>query len=605
MRVRSLPHFAHAPIGKSTHTKRFSYKHMVYITREEACAKTLASNMPNDPDLARLYFQHQAFKDGVADNARVADTLIIALPIELTKEQRYEAIEAYMKKIGKDRIAWFAAFHELGKDEKNPHCHLIFRDADIETGRKVVGTTTSSKDVKEAQDKGWRVPPRMTTKDLRVAWCDHLNLETKRHGLDVQFDQRRLKDRGIDRDAEIHLGRKGHAMAKANKEFESKDRRHGNHVTAYSLLDTGSRSDHNERIRIANQNRKNGVNGFAAEPEKLRQREELRQRQAEQRRVLYQEQKCDRQALREAHDAEKLAHQRWGRALYAKAREKAYQKINVAYQAKWKEVRAIPNRDVRDRAADGLKAEQKKTYADTAKAEVDAVRPEKNAAWQTLKATQDTERQALKKRHIDELSALSRHQTAERYALQERWQQTNLNRQASQVSAKLETRQSMPIVQANAVAMIKLRAKQARPAYNGSEEAVQYFTKTASLEAEKLNAIRYQLTADRQANQIRAAVSPLQRTEAGQIVEGRAANRNEAAAQRQAREQSDKRHAVQRAVANGETLSTSDRANASPEIAAAASAKEKSNRMSRDEIFLASFKNQQSGKSRDGGRSGR
>ena len=578
---------------------------MLYITREEACAKTLASNMPNDPDRARLYFQHQAFKDGVADNARVADTLIIALPIELSREQRYEAIEGYMKKIGKDRIAWFAAFHELGKDEKNPHCHLIFRDADIETGRKVVGTTTGAKDVREAQDKGWRVPPRATTKDLLIAWCDHLNGEMKRHGLDVQFDQRRLKDRGIEREAEIHLGRKGHAMAKANKEFESKDRRRGDHVTAYSLLDAGSRRDHNERIRLANENRKDRANGFAVNPEKQRQKEELRQRQAEQRRVLYQEQKCDRKALREAHDAEKLAHKRWGRALYAKAREKAYQEVHQAYQTKWKEVRAIPNRDVRDRAGDGVKAEQKKTYANAAKAEVDAARPEKNAAWQTLKATQDNERQVLKQRQNDELAALSRHHTAERYAFDERRQQTRLNRQANKLSAKIETRQSMPIVQANAVAIMKLRAKQDRPAYNGSEEAIEYFTKTASEEAQRLNAIRYQLTAERQANQIRAAVSPRQRTQAGQIAEGRAANRNEANSQRQAREQSDKRHAVQRAVANGETISTSDRANASPEIAAAASAKEKNKRMSRDEIFLASLKNQHGGKSRDGGRSGR
>jgi hypothetical protein len=88
--------------------------------------------------------------------------------------------------IGHGRIAWLAAFHDKGNDEHNPHCHLIFRDADIETGRKVVGTTTSAKDVREAQEHGWRVPPRMTTKDLRVAWCEHHNAEMERHGLDVR-----------------------------------------------------------------------------------------------------------------------------------------------------------------------------------------------------------------------------------------------------------------------------------------------------------------------------------------------------------------------------------------------------------------------------------
>lgn len=575
---------------------------MLYITREDACAKTLAGNMANDPDSARLYFQHQAFKDGVPENGRVADTLIIALPLELTREQRYQAIEGFMQKIGKGRIAWFAAFHELGKDEANPHCHLIFRDADVETGRKVVGTTTSSKDVKEAKDKGWRVPPRMTTKDLRVAWSDHLNLEMERHCLDTRFDQRRLKDRGIDRDAEVHLGRKAHAMAKANKEFESQDRHRDNHVTAYTLLDAGSRQQHNERIRLANENRKNRPASFAASVEEQKQKDELKERQVAQRKVLYHEQRNDRQALRAAHDAEKLAHQRWGRSLYAKARETAYQSVKDAYQDKWKEVRQFANRDVRDRAADGLKAEQKKSYAETAKIEVDAVRPEKNAAWQTLKASQETERQSLKQSHIQEQAALARQQTAERYALHERSQQTHLNARADRISAKLETRQSMPVVQANAVAMIKLRATQERPAYNGSNEAIQYFTETARSEGEKLNTIRYQLTAERQVNYIRAASSPQRRTAAGQMAEGRADN--QAAAQRQAREQSDKRHGAQRAIANGETLSPADRANASPEIAAAAAGKEKSKRMTRDESFLASLKGSRR-EGRDGGRSGR
>lgn len=52
-----------------------------------------------------------ANKEGVAANARIADTLIIALPIELTAEQRHDAIERFVDKIGKGRIARLAAFH--------------------------------------------------------------------------------------------------------------------------------------------------------------------------------------------------------------------------------------------------------------------------------------------------------------------------------------------------------------------------------------------------------------------------------------------------------------------------------------------------------------
>src|SRR5271166_6629015 len=115
MSVRSLPHFSHKPIGKTTHKKGMSYAHVNYITRDEACSKTLAENMPADRDGARPFFEHEAYQDGVKPNARIADTLIIALPIELTREQRHEAIAGFMEKIGQGRIAWLAAFHDLGK----------------------------------------------------------------------------------------------------------------------------------------------------------------------------------------------------------------------------------------------------------------------------------------------------------------------------------------------------------------------------------------------------------------------------------------------------------------------------------------------------------
>ena len=259
MNTRPLPHFAHKPIGKTTHAKGFSYQNINYITREEACSKTIARNMPEDRAGARPFFERMANADHVPANARVADTIIIALPIEMTKEQRWEAVTGFMEKIGKGRIAWFAAFHDQGKDAHNPHVHIIFRDEDIETGRKVLGTTASAKDVKEAEEKGWRVPPRMTTKDMRVAWCEHLNSEMERHGYETRFDQRRLKEQGIDREPQIHVGPKANSMAEKNSDkIKAEDRSRGNHANTYSLIDTGSRVEHNQRIIEANRQRQNG-----------------------------------------------------------------------------------------------------------------------------------------------------------------------------------------------------------------------------------------------------------------------------------------------------------------------------------------------------------
>ena len=409
MRVRSLPHFSHSPIGKTTHKKGKSYHHVNYITRDDACSKTISEHMPADRDGARPYFEALAYGENAKPNARVADTLIIALPIELTREQRFEAISGFMQKIGNGRIAWIAAFHDKGKDEHNPHCHLMFRDADIETGRKVVGTTTNAKDVKEAKEHGWRVPPRMTTKDLRIAWCDHLNAEMERHGLDVRFDQRRLKERGIDREAGIHVGPKANSIADKAKDFGSRDRQRGDHITAYTLLDAGSRAEHNQRILEANQKRaaEKSVSPTPLNAEG-RQKSELRNEQRSERKAMYQDQARDRAALRAAHHADKLAHERWARALYAEARHKAYLERKEINNAAWLEVRKMPRGEARKGAELALKdkAAQKLAYNLAADANIALVRPTKNEAWNTMKLAQEAERKILQQQHMAETSAL-------------------------------------------------------------------------------------------------------------------------------------------------------------------------------------------------------
>lgn len=617
MRVRSLPHFSHKPIGKTTHKKGMSYAHVNYITRDDACSKTLAENMPADREGARPYFEREAYKDGIAANARVADTLIIALPIELTKAQRHAAVAGFMEKIGHGRIAWLAAFHDLGKDEHNPHCHLIFRDADIETGRKIVGTTTSAKDVREAQEHGWRVPPRMTTKDLRIAWCEHLNSEMERHGIDVRFDQRRLKDQGIDREPEIHVGPKANSMSEKDRTFFSQDRRRGDHANPYTLLDTGSRAEHNERIKETNRQReaekRDGQVRGVPQPHmgEGKEKSALRDKQSAERKAMYQEQMRDRAALRAAQDAQKLEHQKWGRALYAEARERAFQKTKAATAKRWERVRQIKNPERRDVAAEALKMRQKEAYENSAEQEINKARPVKDQSWQTMKLTQETERKELQGRHGEEASALSRQQIAERYALHEKWQHHHLTTQATRVSAKLEAHQGMASVQSNAIAMIKLHAKTQRgntrgeqaPAAVNSLEASKLFAERGRAESATREALRNKLNVDRRLNTMRAAPNQTRQTTRGHPA-GTRTNRAAQSPRDVVRQQADAQSAIRQSVLSGRSLSSADKASASPDAKSAILANEKTARSRSDTSFLK-FITQRSGKGRTGGRSGR
>ena len=184
----------------------------------------------------------------------------------------------------------------------------MFKDADIDTGRKVIGTTTSSRDVREAKEHGWKVPPRTTTADMRKSWCEHLNRFMEREGIDVQYDPRTLKEQGIFREAQIHIGPKAQALEEKGYQFDSQDRIRGERAIAYSLLDQNSRAQHNSQIIDANRQKEQGKSagpqdlGAQNQPRVVTREDQekhaLRETQAQARRAMYQEQQRMKKASR-------------------------------------------------------------------------------------------------------------------------------------------------------------------------------------------------------------------------------------------------------------------------------------------------------------------
>ncbi len=60
-------------------------------------------------------------------NARVIDKLEVALPIDLTPEQRTDLVCDFAAETGGGKVPWLAAIHDKGMEEPNPHCHPILR----------------------------------------------------------------------------------------------------------------------------------------------------------------------------------------------------------------------------------------------------------------------------------------------------------------------------------------------------------------------------------------------------------------------------------------------------------------------------------------------
>jgi hypothetical protein len=174
-------------------------------------------------------------------NARVIDKIMLALPRELNAQQRLALVRAYAEAITQGRASWLAAFHERGKDAQNPHCHLVIRDRDHESGKRVFGMS----------EKG-------STERLRVLWEKQANHALQQAQKEARIDRRTLEAQGIERAPTIHEGVRGRRMHKARRKVRSRSRSARNSALAksrsrtvnYPSIDNGrSRCSHNEQVR--------------------------------------------------------------------------------------------------------------------------------------------------------------------------------------------------------------------------------------------------------------------------------------------------------------------------------------------------------------------
>lgn len=237
----------HSSIGKSTQDEPYtSSAHIRYITRARALSKLEGKRMPTDPGAAMAYLKKA--EDTGRKNARMIDKVMLALPKELDAEQRAELVRSFAEDVTKGRAPWLAAFHDKGKDAKNPHCHLVIRDRDPKTGKRVIGMSEVG-----------------STDRLRELWERHANVALKKAGLDLRIDRRTLEKQGIRRKPTIHEGVRARRLSKEGRTPLSRRRTYRNRprtrsrsrVVDYRKLDKGlSRTAYNRRIALARESEK-------------------------------------------------------------------------------------------------------------------------------------------------------------------------------------------------------------------------------------------------------------------------------------------------------------------------------------------------------------
>ncbi|WP_423415880.1 MobA/MobL family protein [Hyphomicrobium sp. B1] len=248
------------PVGKTTQRQPYTAAaHIRYIMRGGAVSHHMAARMPGSAREAIRWMRAEERAD--RKNARVADKLVLALPIELTPQQQAELVWSFAEALTQGRASWFAAIHANGKDQKNPHCHLLVRDRDVATGERVVMFSAGTKEIKLRAHRGQRPPT--TLKMIRELWASHANVALEGAGRRERIDHRRLIEQGEFRPAQVHEGPNVRAMHGRGVRPVSKERvvrnpairRKGmpaTRVVAYGEIDQGlSRVEYNATLKDA------------------------------------------------------------------------------------------------------------------------------------------------------------------------------------------------------------------------------------------------------------------------------------------------------------------------------------------------------------------
>ncbi|ABE41160.1 MobA/MobL protein [Rhodopseudomonas palustris BisB5] len=249
----------HSFIGRTTDPKGSASLFARYITRPQACTEVVGERMPLDRAAMMRWLDGQEQKDRRI--ARVIDKVVVALPIELTHEQNVELLQGFCERMTQGSASWAAAVHDGPDDLDNPHAHIIFRDRDWHTGKRVMLTTEQG-----------------STQRFRDAWEDEVNRALEHEGFETRIDKRSLKeDQGVDREPQLHVGAASKYLHGKEHEFRSEEKQTTRMIDGvpvqvivnYPAIDEGkTRFQENEDRKTRNAEQERAMAGiFAAERE--------------------------------------------------------------------------------------------------------------------------------------------------------------------------------------------------------------------------------------------------------------------------------------------------------------------------------------------------
>jgi len=176
-------------------------------TRKAGVADTLMVTPEGAPAMTRSELWNAAEAAEKRKDARTAREWVVALPAELSAEQRKELVATFARGLaGRYGVAVDVAIHQPGAegDQRNHHAHVLC------TTRQVGPQGLGDKATLELSDKARRERGLGAAADevkaVREFWSGIANRALEQAGHEARIDHRSLEAQGIDRAPTTHLG---------------------------------------------------------------------------------------------------------------------------------------------------------------------------------------------------------------------------------------------------------------------------------------------------------------------------------------------------------------------------------------------------------------
>lgn len=251
--------------------------------------------LPSGVEIDRNRLWNSAESAEKRKDARIAREFELALPSELTADQRRELAIDYAKSIVEQYgVAADVAIHEPNRrgDQRNHHAHILI------TTRAITPEGLGAKTDLEQEDKALRAQGKATGREqieeLRREWATRSNNALERAGHQERVTHKSLEAQGIDREPTVHLGPVATAMERRGEKTErgdlnrgvGKDKAAQKELTAAERVQTGAermRAQARQRVEEIEQARQQAIaTERAKQQERERQEIETRERYARQ-----------------------------------------------------------------------------------------------------------------------------------------------------------------------------------------------------------------------------------------------------------------------------------------------------------------------------------